>query len=458
MKTYIIFDTNILFNRFYEDFSRFTINSFYDEIQGKIERQDVIDRFELLIPEITIKELFKQQISAFNEDLEQIINSKSKFDNIYEIDINIDETLDYEIYLNEKQDQYIASKGIQLIATCSDNQFSNIVDRALNKKAPFEGKDKKSDKGFKDVLIWESILEHAENNDGEYIFFTADKGFKDELADEFEVRTGKKIEIFGRDDRNKLDRLIEKYSDEKNLRDLFDFIQSSISEVVDVLIDDLNYCLKKDFIKINGMKCKVNGLSLEDKIVDLNEIGDTTYKFGIKGILDAGKKGISYDLKISMYFVVEIVDLKNLHIEKIVLDSIEALTFDDDAVSIEKIKYSFLIKEEEVEEEEEEEEGAAEEEAKHNSIEIPIDEIKIELKRSFLGTHYENDENMLNELCRVIVENYTLDWYKFDSKKAKLRLAIKKFLKLKKITGDEMELIQSTFEIFIGNFHVSYQE
>ncbi len=65
---------------------------------------------------------------------------------------------------------------------------------------------------------------------------------------------------------------------------------------------------------------------------------------------------------------------------------------------------------------------------------------------------------MLNELCRVIVENYTLDWYKFDSKKAKLRLAIKKFLKLKKITGDEMELIQSTFEIFIGNFHVSYQE
>lgn len=42
-----------------------------------------------------------------------------------------------------------------------NNRFESIVNRAFSKLPPFEGKDKKSDKGFKDAFVWESVLEFA---------------------------------------------------------------------------------------------------------------------------------------------------------------------------------------------------------------------------------------------------------------------------------------------------------
>lgn len=178
MKTYIIFDTNILFTRDYKDFSIFEFNSVYDEVQGKIERNDVIDRFELRVPEITVKELFKQQLQSYNSNIETIKNSYSKFDKIYEVGLQIDEKFDYENFLEKKKDQYIAHRGIKILSICKEEKFVRIVERALNKEAPFEGKDKKSDKGFKDALIWESILEFAEENEGKYIFLRLIKVLK----------------------------------------------------------------------------------------------------------------------------------------------------------------------------------------------------------------------------------------------------------------------------------------
>lgn len=46
----------------------------------------------------------------------------------------------------------------------TNQRFDSIVDRAFEKKPPFEGKDKKSDKGFKDALLWESIFEFVSSH------------------------------------------------------------------------------------------------------------------------------------------------------------------------------------------------------------------------------------------------------------------------------------------------------
>ena len=42
------------------------------------------------------------------------------------------------------------SKVIE-IQNASNSRFRSIIDRAFSKRPPFEGKDKKSDKGFKDL-------------------------------------------------------------------------------------------------------------------------------------------------------------------------------------------------------------------------------------------------------------------------------------------------------------------
>ena len=66
------------------------------------------------------------------------------------------------------------------------HRYKSIVNRALKKNPPFEGKDKKSDKGFKDALIWESILDFAsQHTNAEIIFYSKDNGFDNFLSDEF---------------------------------------------------------------------------------------------------------------------------------------------------------------------------------------------------------------------------------------------------------------------------------
>ena len=76
--------------------------------------------------------------------------------------------------------------------------FNNIIDRVINKEKPFSGKDKDSDKGFKDVLQWESMIEFAKKIDTNiFLYITKNKNdFPKEIAEEFVKRTNKKIEIF----------------------------------------------------------------------------------------------------------------------------------------------------------------------------------------------------------------------------------------------------------------------
>ncbi|MCY7645785.1 PIN domain-containing protein, partial [Bacillus safensis] len=351
MKTYIIFDTNTLYKKNI-DFSIFEFNSTYDEFQGKIERNDVIDRFELRVPDITVKELFKQQLQSYNEGIEMMKNSYLKFNQIYEVDLKIDEKFDYEPFLEKKKNQYIARRGIKILSLCREEKFVRIVERALNKEAPFEGKDKKSDKGFKDALIWESILEFAEENDGEFIFYTADKGFKKEkeLKMEFKRITGNNIEIYGKDETHQLGLVIEKYSVEKSTRIRLEMLYDNLEEYLEILINELEYKAFQE-VELNGILCTVKDFEIIPKIIDLNEVGDGLFKFKLKGKFKAGKTGISYELKTSLYFVVEIENLVSSQIQLIKLDNIDATSMGDDLINIADISFSFSPKnEEEIEE------------------------------------------------------------------------------------------------------------
>ena len=66
------------------------------------------------------------------------------------------------------------------------NRFESIVNRAFGKLPPFEGKDKKSDKGFKDALLWESILEFSlTHRNSKIIYYSKDNAFGEFLLKEF---------------------------------------------------------------------------------------------------------------------------------------------------------------------------------------------------------------------------------------------------------------------------------
>ena len=86
----------------------------------------------------------------------------------------------YKSYLQEDMCEVIE------LPIANERRFQSIVNRALDKKPPFLGEDKASDKGFKDALLWESILDFTvKHENADIIFYTKDNGFKDALVGEF---------------------------------------------------------------------------------------------------------------------------------------------------------------------------------------------------------------------------------------------------------------------------------
>ena len=85
---------------------------------------------------------------------------------------------------------YLANNNIQILPYPRAEKLHAIIQRALDKKAPFEGKEKQSDKGFKDVILWESLLEYPYEKQriGKLFFLTNDSIFQNEdIQKEFKL-------------------------------------------------------------------------------------------------------------------------------------------------------------------------------------------------------------------------------------------------------------------------------
>lgn len=76
--------------------------------------------------------------------------------------------------------------------------FLKVLDRAYKKIPPFP-KNEKSDHGFKDTVLWISLMNYfKDNGEDEVVFVTEDKGFvknQNEMIEEFKRETGKSIKI-----------------------------------------------------------------------------------------------------------------------------------------------------------------------------------------------------------------------------------------------------------------------
>lgn len=187
----IIFDTNILYEKAENgcDFCEFKFNRLFQNIVDEIEERDLVEHITIAVPDVAWNELYQQRIQSYNrknQELEKLLEA-FKFPNFqYEMSL-----LDYEIYLNEQVDLFKKkldnySMNVISIDLPSETRFKSIVKRAFSKLPPFEGIDKKSDKGFKDALIWESVLEFKTKcSESKVILYSRDGLFNDVLAEEY---------------------------------------------------------------------------------------------------------------------------------------------------------------------------------------------------------------------------------------------------------------------------------
>lgn len=146
---------------------------------------------ELYIPDVVLDELVQKDISSINK-INKLIDDRRIFKDIIQIKSINEELVDIIrlYYSNLFNDRIIKFSSVNI---------NKIYERSLLKKPPFSTAKGASDKGFKDSLIWLSILEDSYNDYNQVILLTSDNGFLDnrkDLQKEFFSKHGKDISFF----------------------------------------------------------------------------------------------------------------------------------------------------------------------------------------------------------------------------------------------------------------------
>lgn len=285
----IIFDTNILFedveNRC--DFTQFRFNKLFRNIIDAIEERDLIENIEIMIPSVVWNEMLYQRVEGYKKKKKEIERLLERFklpDLEYEFrEIDYISHIENSIYIyKEKLKRY--SVRVSELELPNNSRFESIIGRAFCKKPPFEGKDKKSDKGFKDALIWESILEFRTNNsDNQIYLYSRDGLFNQILKEEYEDMFGEEIILLDEEKSvlEQLEKLSQKYKKDgvENYEEmeLYGIIKDKVSEEfvakllyeigVNIVVGSKIY----DLSHINNLKIKNIANVTEDTDIDMLE-------------------------------------------------------------------------------------------------------------------------------------------------------------------------------------------
>ena len=249
----------------------------------------MLDYYIINISEITIEELKKQIIDKYKEELSNLKESYKKFKNIHNIKFDEDEEVKYDEILEKLMEDYIKFHNINIVKT-KNISLQNLLNRAINKKKPVVGENGNSDKGFKDAVLWESIIEYAKKSENtKFILFTKNiQDFPKALEDEFKDITNKKIEIL-----NEISVVQERIllENSKKTKDILTL--NWLKDNIQIVIDEINSYFEKSTDWKDYQIVKI------DRIEDLIIEGNNFYSFMIFEIEDETKNERQWYVKVN---------------------------------------------------------------------------------------------------------------------------------------------------------------
>lgn len=181
--TYICIDTNAIYVP-NPDIEHFSVPRSFYELHDCILNDQIEDDTVILIPDLVIRERYEQ---IYESLLEKNKNDSEKHKEIYPY-----EYYRYDLY-TITEDFFGQLKNVIRIPVCNNMYFNDILEWAIKKHAPFE----RTDKGFKDAVIYFSMFEYAKQNPGKYYLVTNDNRLNDiSLKSHFKIETGLELKIF----------------------------------------------------------------------------------------------------------------------------------------------------------------------------------------------------------------------------------------------------------------------
>jgi len=178
----------------------FDTNFIIENINLKEVVSNLSEEFTVYVTQVSIDERVSQKYLELKSRYDSLATLTDMYRGIASISITTPFDKRFKIEKEITQKGYIDLFGDHIISfSPDDTTFSKILDRAFKKVPPFLSVDGASDKGFKDSLIWLSLLEFFRSSgEDDVVFVTNDNGFRknaDALCKEFKEYTGKNIVI-----------------------------------------------------------------------------------------------------------------------------------------------------------------------------------------------------------------------------------------------------------------------
>ena len=232
---YISLDTNFLNVSKYKNLEKFELNSNFYEMYDLSKNKACIDKCEVLLPELVYRELLQHEMEAYRKVYDTVRQYAMQLKDLFSFNFRYTPE-EYEIELRRRADQYLTEEKIETLPVCKDSQFTNILETSIKKLSPFEGVKGKADKGFKDAVIWFSLIDYAKEHPADYIFVTEDNIFQDYenkkwLYNFFEENTGQKITFYKCTEEVRQN--IIEFSEESGLREVEIAVQEKEWEIYD---------------------------------------------------------------------------------------------------------------------------------------------------------------------------------------------------------------------------------
>lgn len=203
-KSIVIFDTNKLRSTVAGEpsYGTFKFSVDYINLKSEINKLQLTDLIDIGIPEYTLREIAQQKIESYQDDIKNFNEILKRLSEIKSTSISSDilstNNFDIKEHINTELENFLKNENILLIEIPGENSqyvLESVKNRAIERKRPFRTSGKSTDTGFKDVIIWESIINYEYDNYEKVFFITNDSVFNNECQIEFERKFKKNLII-----------------------------------------------------------------------------------------------------------------------------------------------------------------------------------------------------------------------------------------------------------------------
>lgn len=268
LKSLIVFDTNSLRSTDAGEvvYSSFSFGKAYDIISGFIVENKLQDDVSIAVSILVVDEIKIQMARSYKADLQRLEETKRRMNGLPHVTVGLigipDIDFDCSGYVEQKAKDYLESnKHVKLLNFSNDQSeqiLKSLIARAHKTRPPFFKTAKNSDAGFKDSVIWETLLNYQEiEKYHKVILVTKDEGFKG-CETEFEAKWNRHFKIIAAPEAVNTELGID-YKNYIEERAIHDFAQTEY--FVDYFKDELN---AKIVIVIDGAEYRIENYAIED--------------------------------------------------------------------------------------------------------------------------------------------------------------------------------------------------